>query len=258
MNNKIGIIITTFFRDTLLYKSIESLVRFKSSDYTIIIVDQNPTQEKERYFSEFYYYGVPYNSGLSYARNYGVQKAKDLGCNYVVIGSDSFLMNESIKNIKLLIKNDLLNKDLIGFNLKTGCVCGWEAFLTLIPGKSFHLTFIDKTITTDSIIEIDNIVFKLWNCDIVRNFFIAKTEMLIAVPYNNDLKLCEHESSFWEWKKAGYKVAWCDLVSADKMINRPDEYSDLRKENFRNGQQKLKEIYKIKGWVSYSNFENAK
>jgi len=56
MNNKIGIIITTFFRDALLYKSIESLVWFKSSDYTIIIVDQNPTQEKERYFSELYYY----------------------------------------------------------------------------------------------------------------------------------------------------------------------------------------------------------
>jgi len=242
-NNKIAIVITTFLRDELLYTCIDSLMPFLSVRFELIIVDQNPDDEKRDLFKSFHYISVPYDSGLSYSRNIGVEKAKELGCEFTIIGSDSFLFNDSFYGLD---RNFKLKYDLLGFEL-SGCVCDWEAYLTLIPGKSFNLTFIDKPANKS-----------IFACDIVRNFFIARTRTLIESPWNNNLKLCEHESFFYEYKQKGFTVGWTNLINATKMPTRPDEYAYIREKNFRDGQVLLKEIYNIKEWVSYSNEPTGK
>ena len=245
--NKVSLIITTCLRDELLSKSVESILPYLNEDLQLIVVDQDPTLNKVEYFSNWHYISIPYNSGLSYARNIGVLKAKELGCKYVIIGSDSFLFNKSIKKIDNLIHNNLYGYDLLGFEL-SGCVCDWECYLKLVPEKYFELEFIEKDM---SFSQQDN--FKLFGCDIVRNFFLAKIDTLIDSPWNNELKLAEHEAFFYEYKQRGYKVGWTDLISANKMKDRPDNYSKLREENFRNGKENLQKIYKIKSWISYAN-----
>lgn len=252
-------LITTFLRDSLLYKSVESLLPYLG-DNAIIIVDQGHlTDEKEQWLDKYefdainysrknnpqkrFYYQVPYDSGLSFCRNYGIQMAKELGSEYVVIGSDSFLFNETIGAITSLTFDGY---DLAGFELDN-CTCGWEGKLNLIEGEAFELDFIDKSKK------------KLYyNVDICRNFFIAKTDSLFNSPWDNNLKLQEHELFFYNYKKNGYKCIWTPIIVAEKLTERPNEYSSLRQKNINDGRKYLQKLLGIKKWVIYKNLDRAK
>jgi glycosyltransferase involved in cell wall biosynthesis len=264
---KIGFIITTFLRNELLFKSVKSLLKYKQDNWEIIIVDQNGNFKKHDDFNnnmKLHYYSVDYNSGLSFGRNFGVKVAKNLGCSYCFISSDSFLFNESIKNIDKIV-NILEDKkfDKIGFELENSTSgCGWEAFLNLIEGQSFELDFIDKTAPLGiydywKIVENGNII-EIRACDITRNIFLATTNSLLNIPWDENLKLGEHECQNWRYKLVGYKTGWTNYIYAIKMTDRPDEYAKFRKQNFNEGIKKLREKYNISGWVTYKNLQRAK
>jgi len=265
MNNRICFIITTFMRDELLYKSVESLLPYikQNPDWRIVIVDQGKlSTEKEEWLDknnidsfnysrknnpqQLFYYQVPFDSGLSFCRNYGVKKAKELECDYVYIGSDSFIFHDNIILLNDYVKYNLLDFDLIGNELHPS-KCGWEAKLTLIEGKSFELNFIDKS-TNDTIFPVE----------ICRNCFIAKTNVLLNTPWDENFRLGEHEDEFYRLKLAGVKCAWSDIIVLTKQTDRPNEYAQLRKTNFDNGIKYLRDKWNIKGWVSYKNLERAK
>ena len=260
---KIGILITTFLRDELLYKSIQSIADNWQDNFELIIVDQGEMDtNKHKWILDknlnSCYYSVPFNSGLSYCRNFGVQKAKELGCEYVFIGSDSFLFNKSLQNINTI--TDLIeisDYDLIGFELANS-ICGWEAKLNLIEGESFELDFINKQDIMSEYFNLPDNRPIILQCDIVRNFFIAKTESLLNVKWDENLLLGEHEDFFWQYKQAGYKCGWTDYISATKLTDRPPEYAKFRKQNFKEGIKKLREKYNINGWVTYKHLERAK
>jgi len=261
-------IITTFLRDELLYKSVESLLPYLG-DNAVIIVDQgNLTEEKENWLDnnrfdainysrknniqKRFYYQVPFNKGLSFCRNYGVQMAKELGSEYVFIGSDSFIFNKDIQKF-----NDITNTnyDIVGTDLKPS-TCGWEAKLNLIEGEAFELDFIDKNGIYN--IGYGNLGLTIFNVEICRNCFIAKTEVLLNTPWDEDLLLGEHEDMFWRLKQAGVKVGWTPNIVLEKQTDKPSEYLKYRTKNFNDGRKKLKEKYSITGWVKYKNLERAK
>lgn len=255
---RIAFIITTFIRDKLLYKSLQSLVDNWLDNFEIVIIDQGtkPTDELKVLpiiGEHIHYFQVPFNSGLSYCRNYGVEIAKDLKCDYVFIGSDSFLFNESIKKLNKLVINDLFEYDIIGVQLIPS-TCGWEAKLNLIEGQSFELDFIDLYANPDKWID----EFKFRNCDIMRNCFIARTSKLLECQWDKNLKLGEHEDFFWRQKLHNIKCAWTQNIILNKQIDRPDDYAKFRKINFDEGRRLLREKYQISGWVTYKNLQRAK
>jgi len=249
---KIGIIITAFERKELLTKCLDSLNKFKPSNCEIIVVDQSKEYNGD-WICGCRYYKVPFDSGLSYCRNYGVQKAKELGCDYVLIGSDSFLFNESIQKIDKIV--DLLkssNHSFCGFEL-INTICGWEAKMKLIENQAFELDFIDKKEPHQI---INNIPF--WNVDICRNFFLAKIDILLNVKWDENLKLREHEDEFMRIKQLGYKGLWTNYIIAEKMTDRPNEYKQLRDKNIREGLIYLQKKWNINKWVKYINLNKAK
>lgn len=260
--NKIAIIVTTFMRDELLYKSVQSLIDNWQDNFRLIIVDQGNSNTKKDFWitsivahPNSHYFKVPFNSGLSYCRNFGVQRAKELGCDYVIIGSDSFLLNSTIKWLPQIVNKMYPNFDRIGFELENSC-CRWEAKLNLIEGQSFELDFIDKD--SDFYSVFSPLQYRIYRCDIVRNFFIATIDSLLNAKWDNNLKLCEHEDHAWQYKQKDYKTGWTNKIFATKMTDRPNEYAKYRQENFRNGQRYLKEKYNIKSWVTYKHLERAK
>lgn len=257
LNKKVAFLVTTFNRDELLYKSVQSIVDNFKENWIILIADQGIVScEKSKWFfhlksklnDQIHLRELEYDCGLSYARNQLVEIANEKKCDYCVLSSDSFLFNESLDNINEFIKYDLYDKDLIGFELVPS-VCGWEAKLRLIENESFELDFIEKD---NSSIET------IYDCDITRNIFIAKTESLSHTKWDNLMKLGEHEDFFWRYKLNNYKVGWTKKVLANKITDRPSEYAILRKKNFRDGIEKLKKKYNISGWVTYKNLERAK
>lgn len=255
---KVAIILTSFLRPELLERSLNSILAVWQENWEIIIIDQSRENSLDPHLNYFnlHYYQVPFNSGLSYARNYGVQKAHELGCEYCVTSADSILFDENMNTLNYFLKyinhSPEFNIDLIGLNLNNRIE--WEAWMELIEGQYFQFNFIDKN-------NLNKEQGIIWKCDIVRNFFLAKTESLLKVGWDNNFRACEHEDFFWRYKQAGYKVG-CTKVCSGTYIGeeskKAGEYAELRRKNFNEGLRYLKDKYKIKGWVKYLNIERIK
>ena len=104
----------------------------------------------------------------------------------------------------------------------------------------------------ESIWDRDSGLF-VWRCDICRNFFLAKTETLLRVKWDEDLKLCEHEDFFWRYKQAGYKVYWTGDISGKYIDFKPPEYVKMRTRMYTVFRKVLQKKYGIRGWVIYKN-----
>jgi hypothetical protein len=255
--NKIGIILTTIERDKAFFMALKSILDTMQENWMVIAGYQAEDKVIEFSHPQIYTYPLPYNCGISYARNDMILQAQACGCDYILLTADSILFNESIKYLynilPILSENEY---DLIGLNLLNRI--SWEAKLKLLSNDSFELDFIDKNSRICEWLVGDEI-FNIWPCDIVRNFWIAKTKSLIKVPYDNNLIMCEHEDFFYRYKQAGYKVGCTNLCEGlyNKVQNTP-KYDELRQQNFRIGQQRLKDKYSLKTWVTYKNLERIK
>ena len=110
--------------------------------------------------------------------------------------------------------------------------------------KEHHSSKITKIESTTN----DNLVYDIQ----------CKGHIFCAGINNIRVHNCEHEDFFHRYKKAGYKVCWTNKVIAEKMTDRPQEYSNYRKQNFEEGLQYLIKKYKTTGWVNYVNLNRAK
>jgi glycosyltransferase involved in cell wall biosynthesis len=262
--DKIGIILTTIERPQALKKSVESIIAQWQENWILIIGLQDDYDSesfknifkivKDNPNKTIRVYDLEYNCGISKARNELIQKAMLWDCEYVLLTADSITFDESMKDINNLLPC-LNNYHLIGLQLNNRIA--WEAKLNLIPNQSFELDFIEKNLR-DNEWFIGDILFNVWFCDIVRNFWIAKTEVLLNTPYDEQLIMCEHEDFFWRLNRKGIVVGCTNLCSGtyNKIENSP-EYNKIRANNFRIGQQRLKDKYSLKNWVSYKHLERT-
>jgi glycosyltransferase involved in cell wall biosynthesis len=247
----IGIVITTFKRDWLLQQTIDSCLKLseKNNNIHIIVVDQCPTIEKRNLVEMFGSYVLAnFNSGLSLSRNLGVKKSTELGCKYTIIAADSISLSNNYDELDQIIKKMEIDKyDLVGFPLENRVK--WEGNLSLIPSVSFQIDFIQHQRTGDLIIQ---------PCDICRNFFVARTELLQRISWDENLLMAEHEDMFYRLKQANTKVGFTNKFSGIYIGIKDGEYLSYRTTNFKNGLKKLKEKYQINGWVKYKNLQYAK
>lgn len=275
-SEKIAICIPTFLKDDTLMETINSILDIYQDNWIILIADQN--REKDWSFEKSMFYQsacaeahmslknqdrikvirLPYNCGLSYARNKLTETANNLDIKYCLMTADSIKFTESMKNINYLLKylkySPDFDIDLLGFDIK-GRV-GWEAWLDL--KESFELDFIE-TIPIKSLFDkyAEN-SFTIWKCDIVRNFFLATTKSLLDVQWDNNGKMSEHTPFFWEYKKEGYKVGWTDKCIGEYLKNDDNTYRSLRRGNMTEGKKYFIEKYRLKRWIKYINFQNIK
>lgn len=254
MKPKIAIIVTTFFRDKLLDKCIQAMLVNLPENAIILIGDQGNNQDINKLckYTEppCFYYQLPLDCGLSYARNYLVEEAYKFGYEYCVIASDSMIFNENTKDIDLLIPRMLNNYDLIGCHLN-GTQIYWVGWLSLIAGEAFKLTFIDRSDSKEQLT-------KIYPCSCVPNFFIATTESLLKVKWDNTLKLAEHEDFFYRYNQEGYKCGWTLGISCDYIREHTNELGKYRTKNWEEGLKTLYKKYSIKSWIRYENIENGR
>lgn len=252
MKNRIAIIVTTMLRDDLLLKAIKSMKAHLPENAIILIGDQgnqNIDVAKITLYENMncYYYVLPFNCGLSKARNYLVEQAHNQGCEYCIIASDSMIFNEKTEFIDTLIPlmEAPSSYSLIGCHLN-GAQIYWVGWLTLIPGKCFELDFIDRSQTSPGRLN-------LFDCSSCHNFFIATTKSLIDVKWDDNLKLAEHEDFFYRYTQAGYKCAWTPDVSCDYFKTRYGQHAAIRQQNWNESLPKLLGKWKINQWISQKN-----
>jgi hypothetical protein len=257
--NKIGIILTSIERPQALKKSVESIIANWQENWVLLVGLQDYCESESyqimkrliinNYDKHIRVYNLDYDCGISKARNELIQKANLWDCKYTLLTADSITFDESIKRLQFVISSmEVLGYDLCGLNLNNRI--SWEAKLTLKQNKAFELDFIDPK-------EKDKHDFV--DCSIVRNFWIAKTEVLLQVPYDNDLIMCEHEDFFWRMQICGKVICCTNLCSGtyNRFENTP-KYDEIRANNFRIGKQRLIDKYSLKSWITYKNIERTK
>ena len=252
MNPKIGVIYTSFLRDELMKRTLQSIVNNWHEDFVVLIGDQrdsvpplfNTAITEMRKKGLINYFMLPFDCGLSRSRNFLVEQAAKFGLEYCLITADSIEFTpetiERMDDVKQYLKNS--QTGILGFNIKNKV--SWEYFMDLKEGK-----FILTNNFNDYLDLQTRLVLK--DCDICRNFFLAKTEILLKVQWDNELKLCEHEDFFWRIKQAGYKVKWTPNVSGSYIDFKPPNYLEYRMRIYKEFMKLLQMKYKLNGWVEY-------
>ena len=248
MNYKIAILITTFLRDTLLYRTLQTIADNYTEDCIVLVADQGYSSTEKHINIDYFkskisleYFRLPFDSGLSVARNLLVQKAKERDIPYCLLSADSiqFLVPLNFSPIIQFLELDV-KRGLVGFDLEKS-KCSWEYLMEVTPKG---IKFSNSNIETC----FGNI--KLLKVDICRNIFLAKTESLINL-WDEELKLGEHEIAFLEYKKRGYEVYWTNSYTFKRVSpNNSNEYKQYRN-RLRDYLMFVKEKLNINGWVIY-------
>jgi len=256
MNNKIAILYTTFLRDELMKKTMDSILSNWNNDYILLIGDQNPTEDKRNKLKalsnagyNIEYIELPFDCGLSAARNALVKRAFELGIEFCLLTADSISFDEKYNLepvMSFLRASD--KRAIVGFELNNRI--SWEYDMELIPGKYFYLSIPKRS----SLIE-NGLPFQ--PCDICRNIFLAKTSVLHEVQWDEQFKLLEHEDFAHRIKQAGYLVFYTDKILFDYILYKPSIYNYYRKHTSPY-MKLLKKKYNITGWVQYEQVRNTK
>ena len=183
----IAILITTFLRDNLLYKTLQTITDNLPENCIVLIADQGYADEEKDITIDYYksqipleLYKLPFDSGLSAARNFLVNKANEMKIPYILMGADSiqFTQKYDFNPIIKFLEQDN-KRGIVGFDLD-GSKAPWEFDMELTP-KGIKLT------SSSNYTEFEGIKYK--KVDICRNIFLAKTETMLNL-YDNELKLC--------------------------------------------------------------------
>lgn len=247
-NYKIAICITTFLRDTLLYKTIQSIVDNYTENCIVLIADQGYSNQEKDITIDYYkhqipleYYKLSFDCGLSVARNYLVNKANEMQIPYCLISADSiqFLRPYDFQLIINFLEQDE-KKGLIGFELENS-KCSWE-YLMNVDTEGIHL------LKTTEVINFKEHLFK--KVDICRNIFLAKTKILLNL-WDEEMKLGEHELAFIELKKRNYECYWNDSYIFKRINSNSSEEYKLYRSRLQDYLKILKQKLNIKKWVIY-------
>ena len=211
--NKITLLIKSFSRKNCVDELIES-IRERYSDIDIIIVDDSNPVLKFDYDDNIKTYNIDFDSGLSVGRNYGVSKVKT---PYFILLDDDFVFTDNTDLLKFI---DIFEKSKLD-------ILGGYVIENNKPLKYFgNFYYDDNTKSIKAKSEFSDFG-EYKKCDIIVNFFIAKTEKIRSFGWDNDLKLAEHTAFFYD-NKANLNVGFTDLISINHKKIRYDDYNQYR------------------------------
>jgi hypothetical protein len=209
MNNyKIAILITTFLRDNLLYKTIQTIVDNYTKNCIVLIADQGYADSEKDITIDYFasqisleYYKLSFDCGLSVARNFLAKKALDMQIPYCLVMPDSIQFAE-VYNFEQLF-NQLDNRIIINFKLKN----------------------------------VEPTTFK--------DVFLAKTNLLVNL-WDEEMKIYEYQLAFSESIKRNYKIVWNEDYNFKKIKSRTTKeyqaYCKRIKDYKKISEQKIKKL----------------
>lgn len=209
----ISIIVKTFMRPICLANLLESIKiyeeKYQKSFAQIIIVDDsdNSYQLENKTIIEKYshmnieYYNFEFNSvALSKGRNIAISHVKS---DYFILCDDDTLFCTDCNietNVQLLEQKNL---DILG---------GYYRDIKKINSTTYNKTNWLGFITENEDYDLCNIFGDFFPeysiCDIVQNFFIAKTKTVKQIKYPETLPVLEHNVYFLLIKQKGLKVGF--------------------------------------------------
>lgn len=194
----ITILIKTFERPQRVSALVASILKYYKH-IKIVIVDDSRLQPIYPEWTNVSVYFLPFDTGLSAGRNYGVDRVTT---KYTLLLDDDFVFcakTKIEKFVRILEGGDL---DMIGgeVRLPGGRDQPYRGVFemtnnrVLCYNRGYHDVFAEGYGT----------------CDMILNFFLAKTEVLKKHRWDERQKVAEHTAYFWEHRgkiKVGYTPA---------------------------------------------------
>jgi phosphorylcholine metabolism protein LicD len=228
----IAIIIPTFLRTNKLTTEIQSIQKYLDSNkYKIYVGNQ---ESDDLLNSDFYQnliknghsiYTLPFDCGLSYARNYLVSQTKE---PLILILDDDF---EFCENTKLDIFEDILSETehigCVGGTLSNRTPYNHNLLYDKINKKIYYINSKHEQLKT--IKTYINKQYTYCYSDSILNFFLAKRELFNDIRWDNNLKLCEHTDFFLRLKETKWKVTYTsDVATNHQIVSNSTEYTNFR------------------------------
>ena len=203
-------IITTFNRPKSLLKLIKSIRKYYN-DLPIIVVDNGNNGKNRIRMHGVSYYKIPFDSGLSFSRNFAIPKVKT---KYILLLDDDFEFVSKTRIDKLL---DIAKEN--DFDIVGGSVEGlnYNGILEL-DGNVLRYIKGDRGRIND---------YPLY--DMVLNFFVGKVESIKKNGcWDEELKLGEHTDFFLRAKQHNLKITFEPSVLVKHNHDRGEEYLKFR------------------------------
>lgn len=206
LQSSVTILIKTFHRRDCLNNLVESIRHYYPKIKMVIVDDSGegiinlPCVHNEN--TALYY--MPFDSGLSACRNLGVSK---INTPFFILCDDDFEFCDETNVTRLLEVYLRSGLDIMGGVIEEkGELMDYYGNL-LVDFESKTLTY-DKTVKEHG---------EYNTCEMILNFFVARTADVRNNPWDNDLKLAEHTAFFYSIKGI-LKVGYTHLV---KCLHKP-------------------------------------
>jgi hypothetical protein len=259
----VGIIIPTFLRDDKLIncvnsilKSFEGINRFQPF-FKIYIGDQgNQGVDKSKYYQKLIDSGhsvftLPYNCGLSYARNYLIEKSKE---PYILVIDDDYIFTEKTHLepfFRLLLEEE--NIGLVGGKLSDRETLPTKILVDSQKNNQNNVIYLTKPlIYSESIKTKTQKSYKYFESGYIPNFFLAKKELFYDIRWDEELKLVEHSDFYLRLKQTKWKALFTpDVIVEHHPENNSEEYNSYR--NNKTGGNCINGLYKFRKKYNLSN-----
>lgn len=194
--DNLTIIVTTFNRPWIAKRCCQSIAKELPGVKILLVDDGNPPAIKAKPFpEEVEIHRMDFDSGLSVKRNYGVELAET---EYVAIFDDDFIFDENqplTEAVEYLQERPSL--DLLTFNLLND----QDQIL------SYASVFVRRHKTLKRVASPYEQVDKHIPCQCGFNAMVARRDVLLENPWDNQLKLGEHWDFFLRLAQAKKNVA---------------------------------------------------
>lgn len=247
--NKIGIIIINFLRPDSTIKCVDSLLK-QCPDINVYLGDQDDNSVLKGHYKQenIKYCPLPYDCGISYARNTLVTQAISDGCDYFMWADNDFIFDNQLNldHTINILKNDP-KIGVVGGSLRVrGSMGHYERFMYYDEERGV-LLFIPIEYTHPVPKQIGKV--KYFDCDITFNFCVARKEVWQnpRVRWNENIKVkYEHSTWFILLKKHSYwRVAYCPSFNAMHVHTGTNQYKNFR---FRTtDEDEFARFFKLKG-----------
>ncbi len=176
------------------------------------------------------YIQLPYDSGVCYARNALVKLVET---EYILVGDDDFFYTGEAKIEQM--KNFLEQYrefDLIGGRVEQdGVVRNYQGTFEKFDDhfETYGLKVEETEFKIGKLENGDQLLY--YPVDLTFNFFVARTEIVKQVLWDEEIKVAyEHFSWFYDFKCAGYKVAFTPEA---KVIHKPHDINPEEKPEYK-------------------------
>lgn len=246
--NNIGCMVINFLRPDATIKCIDSLL-IQIPDIQIYLGDQDIHSKLKDYYQipNIHYYSLPYDCGISVARNQLITQALKDGCDYFMWIDNDFVFDNNFNlshAITILEQNKKIG--VVGGSLKkNGVLCNYERFMYYDRPRGI-LTYVPIKYTHPKPKYINDIEY--YDCDITFNFCVAKKELWEnpQLRWNEKIKVKYEHSTFFLLLQqySNYKVAYCPSFSAHHEHVGTQQYQNFR---MRSGdEEEFSNFFKLK------------